>query len=102
VTGRDPVTKSELDLALLTLKDELKDAIHVATISESRVRELAREEIGSVSRTKWTWTERKIALALFILAVSTFVLTVLRGPNAHNQRPTACAPAHSSCSTPGR
>jgi hypothetical protein len=47
--------------------------------SEDRIRILAREEMGLTKRDIWNTRSVMTALAMFGLAVSTFVLTVLRG-----------------------
>jgi hypothetical protein len=54
-------------------------AVKEAIPSEDRIRILAREEMGLTKRDIWSTRSVMTALGMFGLAISTFVLTVLRG-----------------------
>lgn len=65
----------EMELSLVHQIAEVKESIP----SDDRIRILARDELGLAHRTVWNTRSAMTAVAMFAVAVSTFVLTAFRG-----------------------
>lgn len=66
---------AEMELRLVREIHSVKDSIP----SEPRIRELARLEMGLVHTTVWTARNALMAVGMFTIAISTFVMTALHG-----------------------
>lgn len=66
---------SGVELRLVREIQSVKEGIP----SEDRIRILAREEMGLATRSAWGLKSALITVGMFFIAVSTFLLTALRG-----------------------
>lgn len=65
----------EMELSIVREIQGVKDMVP----SEDRIRILAREEMGLASRSAWSVRSVMVTIGMFCIAVSTFVMTTLRG-----------------------
>lgn len=70
-----PAWAYEMELSLVRELQDVKEAIP----SDDKIRILAREEMGLASRVSWGVKSAFAAVAMFGIAVSTFILTAFRG-----------------------
>lgn len=75
-----PITLSEQRLAeILDLRfAQFEKAISAHFVSETRAREIVRDEFGIASRGQWEVRSKIAAVGVFLLSISTFVFTMFQ------------------------
>ncbi len=66
---------AQMELRLIREIQAVKETIP----SEAKIRQLAREEMGMASKAAWSFRSLMITGGMFVVAISTFVLTAFRG-----------------------
>lgn len=79
--GERRITLSERRLGeILDLRfAQFEQRISEHFVSDSRAREIVRDEMGIVARTRWDLRSKMAAVAMLFLSVSTFLMTFVLG-----------------------
>jgi hypothetical protein len=75
MTDIDAEYMARMELRLIREIQAVKETVP----SEEKIRELARAEMGLASKAAWSARSTFITVGMFLVAVSTFVLTAFRG-----------------------